>query len=129
MMQEGHDAKIVLVVEDDGLSRKLTADILELQGYRVVPCGDGPSALAYLHENAPPQLVLLDIGLPDMNGYEVFRRLRGDERLKPVKIVALSASTMKEDEIKVRAAGFDDFIPKPLDIPKFIQTVKRYLGA
>lgn len=126
-MSEDKGRKTVLVVEDDLLSMTLTVDLLELNGFDTLKCADGKSAIDTLQSNAP-DLILLDIGLPDIDGYEVHKRIREDSRFSRIKIIALSASVMKEDVEKIMAAGFDDFLPKPIDIKSFIKRIRERLS-
>ncbi|MFA5115774.1 MAG: response regulator [Candidatus Omnitrophota bacterium] len=121
------DKKTIMVVEDEPLNMRLTVDLLEINGFNVLSCTDGSSAVKTL-EQAVPDLILLDINLPKMNGFEVRRKIREDSRLDKVKVIALSASVMREDEERVRAAGFDDFIPKPVDIKGLIKKIKDHLS-
>lgn len=120
--------KTVMVVEDEPLSMRLTIDLLEMNGFNVLSCTDGCGALDMLSQNIP-DLILLDINLPRMNGFEVYRKISEDSRLEKVKVVALSASVMREDEERVRAAGFDDFIPKPIDTKGLIKKIKDHLSG
>jgi CheY-like chemotaxis protein len=127
-MAEKNNKKTVLVVEDDPFSMKLACDLLEFNGFNILKCEDGESALEAL-KAAAPDLVLLDIGLPGMDGYELHKKMREDARLVRVKIIALSASVMKEDREKVRAAGFDAFIPKPIDTKGLVMKVRELLSV
>lgn len=120
--------KTIMVVEDEPLSMRLTVDLLEMNGFSVLSCIDGSSAIETLKQSTP-DLVLLDINLPKMNGFEVHRKIREDSRLGKIKVVALSASVMREDEERVRAAGFDDFIPKPIDTRGLIKRIKDHLNG
>jgi len=118
--------RTIMVVEDEPLSMRLTVDLLEMNGFNVLSCVDGCGAIEVLKQNVP-DLILLDINLPKMNGFEVHAKIREDSRLGKVKVVALSASVMREDEERVMAAGFDDFIPKPIDTKGLIKKIKDYL--
>jgi two-component system cell cycle response regulator DivK len=120
--------KVILIVEDDPLSLRLTEDLLEINGFSTLSCWDGFSAIETLKNNIP-DLILLDINLPKMNGFELYKRIRQDFRLNKVKVVALSASVMKEDEDRIRAAGFDDFVPKPIDLKSFVKKIRDYLAV
>ncbi len=120
--------KTIMVVEDEPLSMRLTIDLLEMNGFNVLSCTDGCGALDMLSQNIP-DLILLDINLPRMNGFEVHRKISEDSRLEKVKVVALSASVMREDEERIRAAGFDDFIPKPIDTKGLIKKIKDHLSG
>jgi CheY-like chemotaxis protein len=125
-MAEDKGKKLVMVVENDALIMQLVTDILELNSYRVMAYSDGPSALDAL-EIVTPSLVLLDIGLPEMDGFEVLKRIRADKNLSHVKVVAISASAMKEEEDKIHAAGFDGFIAKPMVLNNFVKRMVDYI--
>jgi len=122
------DKKTILIVEDDPLSMRLTVDLLGVNGFNALSCGDGKSALDILKDKIP-DLILLDINLPKMNGFELHKKIREDSRFDNVKIVAVSASAMKEDEERIRRAGFDDFVPKPIDIKGLLGKIKVYLAV
>ncbi len=122
------DKKTILIVEDEPLNMRLTVDLLEINGFNTLSCCDGIAALETL-KNTIPDLILLDINMPKMNGYEVHEKIRKDSRLNCVKVLALSASVMKEDEEKIRKAGFDDFVPKPIDTKGLVKKIKDYLSA
>jgi two-component system cell cycle response regulator DivK len=120
------DKKTIMVVEDEPLNMRLTVDLLEMNGFSVLSCTDGCSAVEMLKQDIP-DLILLDINLPKMNGFEVHGKIREDIRLGKVKVIALSASVMREDEERIRAAGFDDFIPKPIDTKGLIKKIRDHL--
>ena len=120
--------KTILIVEDDPLSMRLSVDLLEINGFKTLSCRDGSSALETL-KNIIPDLILLDINMPKMNGFQVYEKIRQDGRLDRVKVIALSASAMKEDEEKIMAAGFDDFVPKPIDTKGLVKKIRDYLSG
>ncbi|MFA5339304.1 MAG: response regulator [Candidatus Omnitrophota bacterium] len=122
------DKKTVLIVEDEPLNMRLTVDLLEINGFNTLSCCDGAAALETL-KNAIPDIILLDINMPKMNGFEVHKKIREDRRLDRIRVLALSASVMKEDEERIRAAGFDDFIPKPIDTKGLVKKIKDYLSS
>jgi len=126
-MAEDKDKKTILIVEDDPLNTILTVDLLEGSGFNTLSCSEGKSALEILKDKIP-DLILLDINLPKMNGFELHKKIREDSRLDRVKIIAVSASAMKEDEERIRSAGFDDFVPKPIDIKRLVSKIKGYLS-
>lgn len=117
----------ILVVEDNPLNLKLAKTLLELDGYEVVSASDADEALAKLEERVP-QLVLLDIQLPGMDGVELTRKLRGDPRFASLTIVATTAYAMKGDDERFLAEGFDGYIPKPIEQGTFGREVEKYLG-
>jgi CheY-like chemotaxis protein len=120
--------KTILVVDDDPFSMKLTSDLLEFSGFNTLKFEDGKSALEAL-KSAAPDLIILDIGFPGMDGYELHKKIREDGRLARVKTIALSASVMKEDQEKISSEGFDAFIPKPIDTKGLVMKVREILSA
>ncbi|MFA5350954.1 MAG: response regulator [Candidatus Omnitrophota bacterium] len=120
--------KTILIIEDDPLNMRLSVDLLELNGFNTLSCEDGCSALETL-KNTIPDLILLDINMPKMNGFEVYKKIREDDRLDQVKVIAMSGSVMKEDERRIVAAGFNDFVPKPIDIKGLVGKLKGYLSV
>lgn len=118
--------KRILVVEDHPLNVKLVR--LLLQGtYEVRTAGDADEALRVL-QGYQPDLILMDVQLPGMDGLELTRRLKADPRTRGIVVVALTAYAMKGDEDKALAAGCSGYITKPLDTKSFVDTVSRYLG-
>ena len=116
--------KTIIVVEDNPMSMKLIADLLALNGFNVLKAVDGESALTILKDNMP-DLILLDIELPDIDGIMVLAKIREDKRFDSVKVIALTAQAMQENEEKIIAAGFDYYITKPIDTKAFIETVRQ----
>ena len=106
----------VLVVEDDERSRRLLVDVLGHHGFEVAAAESGEAALE-LAGRMPPDVALLDIQLPGIDGFEVLRRLREREPLRPIPILALTASVMQVERARILASGFDACMPKPLDLP------------
>jgi len=117
------DKKTVLIIEDNALNMKLESDLLEINGFNILKATCGMEALDVL-SNSIPDLILLDIRLPDINGLELFKKIRQDLRLRAVKIVAVTASVTREEEAEIKKAGFDGFIAKPIDIKDFVQQIK-----
>ena len=124
---KNNNKKLILVVEDNPLNMKLAADLLGLNNFDVLKACNGKSALEILKTNIP-DLILLDIGLPDLDGFEVYRKIRDDERLDSIKVVALTALAMKEDEEKIKTAGFHFYLTKPIDTKNFIKKIKEILS-
>ncbi len=106
--------KKILVVDDNPVSRELIREVLENPQQRVLEAQDGQEALERVSREEP-DVVLLDIQLPVLNGYEVLRRLRDDPRFARLPVVALTAFAMPEDREKALALGFDDYVTKPID--------------
>jgi two-component system, cell cycle response regulator DivK len=115
----------ILVVEDNERNMKLFRDVLHASGYRTLEAATGERAVELVFEHRP-DLVLMDIQLPDIDGVEALARLRADERLSSVPVLALTAQAMEGDRERFLAAGFDGYISKPVDIAEFVATVKRY---
>ena len=118
----------VLVVEDNERNMKLFRDVLQASGYRTLEATTGERAVELVFEHRP-DLVLMDIQLPDIDGVEALDRLRADDRFASVPVLALTAQAMEGDRERFLAAGFDDYLSKPVDILDFVATVKRYCGS
>ena len=116
----------VLIVEDNDLNMKLFNDLLEAHGYCTLQTKDGVEALrmARLHR---PDLILMDIQLPEVSGLEITKRLKADEELRSIPVVAVTAFAMKGDEEKIRQGGCEGYIAKPISIAGFIKVVEHHL--
>lgn len=119
----------ILVVDDNALNCKLACDLLQLEGYTVQSCEDAVQALELLAQGAPPDLVLMDISLPGMDGLTLTRQLKAEARYRAMPIVAMTAFAMKGDEAKALAAGCSAYITKPIDTRRFPDQVKAALLA
>lgn len=120
-------AKTVLVVEDNDLNMKLFHDLLEAHGYNILQTKDGMEALRMAREHRP-DLILMDIQLPEVSGLEVTKWLKEDDSLKSIPVVAVTAFAMKGDEEKIREGGCEAYIAKPISISNFLQTVERFVN-
>ena len=120
-------AKTVLVVEDNELNMKLFHDLLEAHGYNILQTKDGMEALRMAREHKP-DLILMDIQLPEVSGLEVTKWIKEDDDLKSIPVIAVTAFAMKGDEEKIREAGCDAYISKPISVPIFLETVTKFLG-
>ncbi len=120
--------KTVLIVEDNELNMKLFNDLLEAHGYATLKTSHGIEAmeLARAHK---PDLILMDIQLPEVSGLEVTRWLKADEELKSIPVIAITAFAMKGDEERIREGGCEAYMSKPISVSKFIATIKTYLEA
>jgi two-component system cell cycle response regulator DivK len=116
----------ILIVEDNEDSRELLAKVLRNKGYITVEAVDGEEAIEKVVSERP-DLVLLDISIPKLDGYEVAKRLKGREDVKEIPIVAVTAHAMKGDREKVIAAGFEGYISKPVDVRELPEQVRSYL--
>lgn len=119
-------AKTVLIVEDNELNMKLFHDLLEAHGYRTLQARTGPEALALAAQHRP-DLILMDIQLPEISGLQVTRQLKSNEVLSSIPVIAVTAFAMKGDEERIRAGGCEDYIAKPISVAGFLEKVKRYL--
>ncbi len=119
--------KRVLIVEDNDLNMKLFHDLLEAHGYDILQTKDGMEALrlARLHR---PDLILMDIQLPEVSGLEVTKWIKEDDDLRMIPIIAVTAFAMKGDEEKIREGGCEAYIAKPISVVSFLQTVERFLS-
>lgn len=120
--------KKILVVEDDTDNRRIVVKVLSVEGYDIVEATDGVQALARAHSERP-DLILMDLALPNMDGWEATRRLKADPETRAIPIVALTAFAMRGDEEQARAAGCDDYIPKPARPVAIREVVKKYTGG
>ena len=121
-------AKTVLIVEDNELNRKLFVDVLEANGYATIGTDNAAEAMRLARAHRP-DLILLDIQLPEISGLEVTKWLKADEALAPIPVIAVTALAMKGDEAMVRAGGCDDYISKPISVAGYIATVRRHLDG
>jgi two-component system cell cycle response regulator DivK len=119
------EPKRILIVEDNELNMKLLNDVLEAHGYRIAKTGEGLRALD-LARQFRPDLILLDIQLPDISGLEACRRLKEDPETGAIPIIAVTAFAMAGDERKAREAGCDGYIAKPIILRDFLQVVERF---
>ncbi len=120
-------SKKVLIVEDNELNMKLFHDLLDSQGYQTLQTREGLQALALAREHRP-DLILMDIQLPEISGLEVTKWLKEDEDLAHIPIVAVTAFAMKGDEERIREGGCEAYISKPISVIGFLDTVKRYVA-
>jgi two-component system cell cycle response regulator DivK len=119
-------SKRILVVEDQADSRQIIRDMLAPTDYEVTEAGNGEEALAAIGKQRP-DLTLMDIQLPIMDGYETMRRIRTDPALSSIPIIAVTAYAPSGEEQKARAAGCDDFVPKPYSPHQLLAKIRNYL--
>ena len=118
---------LVLIVEDNELNMKLFRDVLDAHGYRTLETRSGVDALG-LARDYQPDLILMDIQLPEVSGLEVTKWLKDDDALRDIPVIAVTAFAMKGDEQRIRDGGCEAYISKPISIVSFIETVRRYAG-
>jgi two-component system cell cycle response regulator DivK len=118
----------ILVVEDNEKNMTLLRDVLQATGYRTLEASTGGQALMLATEHGPA-LVLMDIRLPDMDGMDVLSRLRMDERTASIPVLAVTAQAMWGDSARFRAAGFDGYLSKPVDIDELLATIAQHCGG
>jgi two-component system, cell cycle response regulator DivK len=117
--------KQILVVEDNEKNMKLFRDVLLVMGYRTLEATSGRQALELATQHAP-DLVLMDIQLPDIDGVEALRRLRADERTASTPVLAVTAQAMQGDRERFLAAGFDDYVSKPVNVGDLVGSVRQH---
>lgn len=120
--------KTIMIIEDNPLNMKLTAELLRIGGFDLIKAIDGKSAFEMLRQTTP-DLIILDLQLPDMDGIEIMKKIKSDEKTKAIKVVAVTASVMKETEEQVAKAGFDGYIAKPINTREFVKQIKGILGG
>ena len=120
-------SKKILIVEDILMNRRLIQDILTYHGYEVIEAENGEEAVKIAREQKP-DLIIMDLQMPVMNGFEAIKILRSDPMTKDIKVIAVTSFAMAGDREKVLAAGFDDYISKPLNTRALPEMVKRHLG-
>lgn len=120
-------AKTILIVEDNDLNMKLFNDLLQAHGYATLQTKDGREALKLAREHRP-DLILMDIQLPEVSGLEITKMLKDDGELKAIPVIAVTAFAMKGDEEKIREGGCEGYIAKPISVANFIQTVAKFLA-
>jgi two-component system, cell cycle response regulator DivK len=122
-----HAAKRILVVEDNELNMKLLNDVLEAHGYDVLSTGEGAVAVAWARQYRP-DLILMDLQLPDMSGLEVTRQLKASSETASIPIVAVTAFAMAGDEKKALEHGCDAYVAKPIDLRNFLDLIAGFVG-
>jgi len=114
----------VLIIEDNEKNMKLARDVLQVKGYQTLEAATGEEGVRLAKEKVP-DLVLMDIQLPGINGIDAFKQLRADAKTARIPVVALTASVTPTDRSAITAAGFDAFVSKPINLKEFLDTVKR----
>ncbi|MBN9082622.1 MAG: two-component system response regulator [Rhizobiales bacterium 62-17] len=120
-------AKTVLIVEDNELNMKLFNDLLEAHGYQTVQTRNGVEAVELARKHHP-DLILMDIQLPEVSGLQVTQWIKDDEALRDIPVIAVTAFAMKGDEEKIRQGGCEAYLSKPISVVKFLETIRNYTG-
>ena len=117
----------VLIVEDNALNMRLFCDLLDASGYETLQCVDGAKAVGLALE-AQPDLIIMDIQLPEVSGLDITRWLKDDERTEKIPVLAVTAFAMRTDEMLVREAGCEGYLSKPIQVRSFLKTVDELIS-
>jgi two-component system cell cycle response regulator DivK len=120
-------SKTVLIVEDNELNMKLFHDLLEAHGIDTIETSNGNEVLGLARDHKP-DLILMDIQLPEVSGLDITRWLKDDPELKVIPVIAVTAFAMKGDEQKIREGGCEDYISKPISVNSFLEVINKYLN-
>ena len=126
--QGNANGKLILIVEDDRLSMTLLSDFLNAHGYRVLKTSEGLEAINLAHDEQP-DLILMDIRLPGINGFDVTRLLKQDSQTKAIPIIAVTAFATPGDETKALDSGCAAYITKPVNVDELLRTIGSFLSA
>ena len=118
---------LILIVEDNEKNMKLVRDVLQVKGYQTLEAGTAEDGIRLANE-CKPDLVLMDIQLPGMNGIDALGVLRADAATAKIPVIAVTASVMQQDRKLITEAGFDGYIGKPINLKEFLATVRKWLG-
>lgn len=118
--------EMILIVEDQPLNRKLVRDVLQAKGYLTIEAETGEDGVRAAHDHVPA-LILMDIQLPGISGIEALQRLREDPVTRIIPVIAVTASAMQQNQKEILAAGFDGYLPKPINISSFLEAVRKKL--
>jgi two-component system, cell cycle response regulator DivK len=124
----GAMSKTVLIVEDNELNMKLFRDLLEAHGYATLQTRNGIEALSLARDHQP-DLILMDIQLPEVSGLDVTKWLKEDEQLRHIPVIAVTAFAMKGDEERIREGGCEAYISKPITVSMFLDTIRQFIGG
>ncbi len=125
--QEIQMPKTVLIVEDNELNMKLFNDLLDAHGYATLQTGSGVEAIELARKHRP-DLILMDIQLPEVSGLMVTKWIKDDDVLRSIPVIAITAFAMKGDEEKIREGGCEAYLSKPISVVKFLETVRNFIG-
>ncbi|HEY1798732.1 MAG TPA: response regulator [Stellaceae bacterium] len=121
-------AKLILIVEDNELNMRLLNDVLEAHGYAIIKTGRGEEAVE-LARREQPDVILMDVQLPDISGLEATRRLKADAATRGIPVIAVTAFAMSGDERRIRDSGADAYVPKPIMLQPFLALLERYASG
>src|ERR1700712_667034 len=121
-------AKTVLIVEDNELNMKLFNDLLESRGCLIIQTRSGVEAVELTRKHRP-DLILMDIQLPEVSGLQVTQWIKADPSLRHIPVIAITAFAMKGDEEKIRQGGCEAYLSKPISVVKFLETVRNFIGG
>ena len=128
-MDNKNTKKIILVIEDDPLNMKLVTDLLEAAGgFEVIKASNRKSVFEILQQTIP-DLIVLDLQLPDIDGFEIMKRLKSNERTKSIKVIAMTSSITLEDEEQMAEFGFNHYIHKPINTREFVKIINEVYGS
>lgn len=119
-------SKKILIVEDNDLNLKLFRDLLGANGFTTFETREGIEAIA-MTRNIQPDLIIMDIQLPEISGLDVTRKIKADESIRHIPVIAVTAFAMKDDEEKIMGAGCEGYLSKPIAIDDFLRTIRRFL--
>lgn len=125
--EQGTMSKTVLIVEDNELNMKLFRDLLEAHGYSTLQTRNGIEALSLARDHRP-DLILMDIQLPEVSGLDVTKWLKEDDQLRAIPVIAVTAFAMKGDEERIREGGCEAYISKPITVSMFLDTIRHFIG-
>jgi two-component system, cell cycle response regulator DivK len=116
---------VILIVEDNEKNMKLVRDVLQFKGYKTIEAMTGNEGVRLAREQKP-DLVLMDIQLPDIDGITALNQLRADAQTAKIPVIAVSASVMPDDQQRIVASGFEAYVTKPINVKSFVETVERF---
>ena len=118
---------LILIVEDNEKNLKLVRDVLQFKGYETIEAMTGTEGVRLAKERKP-DLVLMDIQLPDIDGITALGQIRADATTQKIPVIAVSASVMPDDQQRIVASGFDAYVTKPINVKSFVETIERFVG-
>lgn len=121
-------SKTVMIVEDNELNMKLFHDLLTAHGYETLKTNNGLNAMELAREHEP-DLILMDIQLPEVSGIDVIKWIKEDEKLRDIPVIAVTAFAMKGDEERIRDAGCEGYISKPISVGPFLESISQLIGT